>query len=229
MDSAGLSLKQLAHSLDLSPRSLQRRRQQGRLAQYESDRLYRLARIVALAKHNIGDAQAAARWLKRPNRALGGGIPLDLVDTEVGARAVEDVLGRIAYGGALSHSAGHTEVIPQDGVGRRFHLIDAHHRIHVELERDGFAPDKPIRFDDNLQQLTFVVENRDPQPAKPHTTQVKISGLQSAYDISADGKSLARIPIEGGTVALPIGEQGATITIKRSQTAASVRGQAAKK
>ena len=63
------------------------------------DRLYRLARIVALAKHYLGDGQAAHAWLRRPNRALGGAVPLDLLDTEPGARAVENVLGRIAYGG----------------------------------------------------------------------------------------------------------------------------------
>ena len=99
MDSAGLSLKELASSLDLSPRSLQRRRQRGRLAPYESDRLYRLARTIALAKYYLGDSDRATRWLKRPNRALGGRTPLELVDTEPGARLVEDILGRIGYGG----------------------------------------------------------------------------------------------------------------------------------
>ena len=78
---------------------MQRRRERGHLARYESDRLYRLARIVALAKYHIGDGATSARWLKRPNRALGGRCPLELVDTELGARSVEDVLGRIAYGG----------------------------------------------------------------------------------------------------------------------------------
>lgn len=99
MHAAGLTLKELATSLDLSPRSLQRRRREGRLARYESDRLYRLARIVALAKHYLGDDETATRWLRRPNRALGGCTPLQLIDTELGARAVENVLGRIAYGG----------------------------------------------------------------------------------------------------------------------------------
>jgi putative toxin-antitoxin system antitoxin component (TIGR02293 family) len=99
MQASGLTLKELAASLDLSARSLQRRRNQGRLARYESDRIYRLARIVALAKNSVGDEEVAARWLKRPNRALGGRSPLELVDTEPGARAVENVLGRIAYGG----------------------------------------------------------------------------------------------------------------------------------
>ena len=97
--SAGITLKELASSLDLSARSLQRRRRAGRLARYESDRLYRLARIIALAKHYLGNEETATRWLKRPNRALGARPPLELIDTELGARAVENVLGRIAYGG----------------------------------------------------------------------------------------------------------------------------------
>jgi putative toxin-antitoxin system antitoxin component (TIGR02293 family) len=99
MQGARLTLKELAASLDLSPRSLQRRRRYGRLARFESDRLYRLARIVALAKHFLGDEAVATRWMKRPNRALGGDTPLNSIDTELGARAVENLLGRIAYGG----------------------------------------------------------------------------------------------------------------------------------
>jgi len=99
MRSSGLTLKELAEALDLSPRSLQRRRRSGRLARFESDRLYRLARIVALAQHNLGNRESASRWLKRANRALGGVAPISAMDTELGARLVEDVLGRIAYGG----------------------------------------------------------------------------------------------------------------------------------
>ena len=99
MHAAGLSLKELAASLDLSPRNLQRRRREGRLTPFESDRLYRLARVIGLAKHFVGDDEVATRWLRRPNRALGGNTPLQLIDTEPGARTVENVLGRIAHGG----------------------------------------------------------------------------------------------------------------------------------
>jgi putative toxin-antitoxin system antitoxin component (TIGR02293 family) len=99
MHSAGITLNELAATLDLSIRSLQRRRGEGRLARFESDRLYRLARIVALAKYYLGDDQVATQWLKRSNRALGGKVPLESLDTEPGARAVENILGRIAYGG----------------------------------------------------------------------------------------------------------------------------------
>ena len=99
MRASGLTLKELASALDLSARSLQRRRRTGRLARYESDRLYRLARIVALANEFLGDHERAIRWLRRPNRALGGVTPVDTIDTELGARQVENILGRIAYGG----------------------------------------------------------------------------------------------------------------------------------
>jgi putative toxin-antitoxin system antitoxin component (TIGR02293 family) len=99
MQASGLTLKELADTLDLSPRSLQRRRRSGRLARFESDRLYRLARIVALAQQSLGDREHAVRWLKRSNRALGGASPIGTLDTEVGARQVENVLGRIAFGG----------------------------------------------------------------------------------------------------------------------------------
>jgi len=99
MQASGLTLKELAESLDLSPRSLQRRRRSGRLARFESDRLYRLARVVALAQQILGGRGSAARWLKRSNRALGGSAPISSMDTELGARQVENVLGRIAYGG----------------------------------------------------------------------------------------------------------------------------------
>src|SRR5690242_21203775 len=89
MRASGLTLKELAGALDLSPRSLQRRRRTGRLARYESDRLYRLARIVAIATEYLGDRERATRWLKQPNRVLGGIAPVKAIDTELGARQVE--------------------------------------------------------------------------------------------------------------------------------------------
>jgi putative toxin-antitoxin system antitoxin component (TIGR02293 family) len=98
MRASGLSLEELASALDLSSRSLQRRRR-GRLARFESDRLYRMARLMALARQTLGDGGRAVRWLKRANRALGGVAPLAAIDTELGARQVENILGRIAYGG----------------------------------------------------------------------------------------------------------------------------------
>jgi uncharacterized protein (DUF2384 family) len=58
-----------------------------------------MARLLALARETLGDGQRATRWLKRTNRALGGVAPISAIDTELGARRVENILGHIAYGG----------------------------------------------------------------------------------------------------------------------------------
>ena len=82
-----------------SARTLQRKRSAGtRLSADESDRLARLARLLVRAEEALGDEERAHRWLSRPNRALGGQVPLTLLDSDAGALAVERVLGRIEHG-----------------------------------------------------------------------------------------------------------------------------------
>jgi putative toxin-antitoxin system antitoxin component (TIGR02293 family) len=44
------------------------------------------------------DSDIAWDWLKSPNRALGGAIPLQLLETAEGTEQVETILGRIDYG-----------------------------------------------------------------------------------------------------------------------------------
>jgi Uncharacterized conserved protein len=61
-------------------------------------RLTRCARLFALALQVLQDRRSAARWLKTPQQELGGSIPLKLVQTEIGARTVERVLGRMEHG-----------------------------------------------------------------------------------------------------------------------------------
>lgn len=94
----GLSRDQLAQALHLPERTLARRKKERRLHPDESDRLFRLARIAAQAADVLGSTEKAARWLQRPNRALGGRVPLALLDTDAGTREVEEVLGRIEHG-----------------------------------------------------------------------------------------------------------------------------------
>lgn len=82
-----------------SARTLQRKRTTGTpLSPDESDRLARLARLVVRAEEALGRVDAAHRWLAKPNRALGGQVPIHLLDSDAGALAVERVLGRIEHG-----------------------------------------------------------------------------------------------------------------------------------
>lgn len=98
METVKLSRSEIASALLIPGRTLVRRKQEKRLAVDESDRLYRLARIVAHALAIFGDQDKVAAWLHRPNRALSGAIPLDLLDTDIGATRVDDVLGRLEHG-----------------------------------------------------------------------------------------------------------------------------------
>lgn len=84
--------------LHLPARTLARRKKERRLRADESDRLFRLTRIAALAEEVFGSREKAAGWLHRPNRALGNAIPLRYLDTDLGTRQVEDLLLRIAHG-----------------------------------------------------------------------------------------------------------------------------------
>lgn len=58
----------------------------------------RLARVGTIAEDALGSREKARRWLLKPNPALAGAVPLEQLDTELGARQVEGVLGRIAHG-----------------------------------------------------------------------------------------------------------------------------------
>jgi putative toxin-antitoxin system antitoxin component (TIGR02293 family) len=84
--------------LHLSHRNFLRRREQGRLSPDESDRLVRLARILAHANRVFEDAGASAEWIRTPNTALGRQQPLSLLDTDIGVQQVDQVLGRIEHG-----------------------------------------------------------------------------------------------------------------------------------
>jgi putative toxin-antitoxin system antitoxin component (TIGR02293 family) len=89
----------LSRKLGIPQRTLTRRlSQRSRLTAAESDRTVRFARVYASAVEMIGDEDKAVEWLRTPNRALGGERPFDQLDTDLGAREVEDILGRIAYG-----------------------------------------------------------------------------------------------------------------------------------
>lgn len=98
MGELGLARTEAADAIHLPPRTVARRKKEQKLQADESDRLVRLARLAAQGADVLGDKEKAATWLRRPNRALGGKIPLELLDSDIGVRQVEEVLGRIEHG-----------------------------------------------------------------------------------------------------------------------------------
>jgi putative toxin-antitoxin system antitoxin component (TIGR02293 family) len=98
MEQYEISRDVLCNILHLSPRNFLRRREQKRLAPDESDRLYRLARVLAHANRVFEDPDESADWIHAPNTSLGKLQPLALLDTDIGVQQVDQVLGRIEHG-----------------------------------------------------------------------------------------------------------------------------------
>src|SRR4029077_347519 len=96
-NSIDLPFEQLAAKLAISRSTLQRRKAAGRLSPDESDKVMRLSRLLEHAKKVFGDVDKARAWLKHPQYGLGGAVPLDYAETEIGAREVDNLLGRIEY------------------------------------------------------------------------------------------------------------------------------------
>ena len=94
-----LPLETIARVIGVPRRTLARRKNQGRLTGPESERLYRLSVVFEKAVELFdGDTSAARTWLETPSKALGQESPLSVTETEVGAREVEDLIGRLEHG-----------------------------------------------------------------------------------------------------------------------------------
>ncbi len=94
-----LSLPDFSSIVAVSPSTWSRARKNNhRLSTAVSDRVYRLARIFSVAVQVLEDEEDARQWLIHEQIGLGGKTPLDLLQTEAGAKEVEDLLWRIEYG-----------------------------------------------------------------------------------------------------------------------------------
>jgi putative toxin-antitoxin system antitoxin component (TIGR02293 family) len=95
-----LSAVELAPLIAASVRTIERSSQaRKKLDLVGADRMYRFARVFDLATQMLGDAQRAKRWIRMRSQYLGNKTPLEMLQTEIGARAVEQSLYAIGYGG----------------------------------------------------------------------------------------------------------------------------------
>jgi putative toxin-antitoxin system antitoxin component (TIGR02293 family) len=91
-------LEKVASVLGMSRATLHRRKIQGKIDKEESEKLVRYQRLLKKAEDVFGDAANAREWLTHRQAGLGGAVPLDFAKSEIGAREVENLLGRIEYG-----------------------------------------------------------------------------------------------------------------------------------
>lgn len=94
-----LSDKEVSHYLSIPLSTLYRRKKENRLQMDESDRIIRLARLTDQAMNLMdGDEDAMREWMRTPKEILGDESPLEHAITELGARDVEDLIGRLKHG-----------------------------------------------------------------------------------------------------------------------------------
>jgi putative toxin-antitoxin system antitoxin component (TIGR02293 family) len=98
LEAIGLTRTEFCVALNIPERTLARRLTQGRLTPDESEKVLRLGRVWERATIVLTNDAAARDWLKSPNGALENAAPLSLLDADIGADAVLDLLGRIEHG-----------------------------------------------------------------------------------------------------------------------------------
>jgi putative toxin-antitoxin system antitoxin component (TIGR02293 family) len=94
-----LSREALAAKLGLAPRTMNRKKKANEvLSSSESEKVLRAARVRNLAGDLFTTDEAISKWLKTPASPLKGAAPIDLLDTDFGAREVEGFIRGLAYG-----------------------------------------------------------------------------------------------------------------------------------
>jgi putative toxin-antitoxin system antitoxin component (TIGR02293 family) len=98
-EASGLPLPRISELVSIPQRTLMRRKAAGKLNRDESERLLRISGVFEQAVNLFhGDVESARLWLSRPARALDGSTPLEFARTNIGAREVEDLIGRLIHG-----------------------------------------------------------------------------------------------------------------------------------
>jgi hypothetical protein len=105
--------------------------------------------------------------------------------------ARDPVFGEVAYGGDLTRDGTRVKVVSRDGLRVRFHVVRGDQRLHLVLDRDGYAKERPISVADDLSRIEFTLENRT---GTAHRTELAVSGLPAGtYTVTVDGQPAATI------------------------------------
>jgi len=171
----------------------------------------------AMGRGWIGKEMARGAWYYSAEEDVGYCGALRTHATIV---ARDPIFGEMAYGGILARKGRAVEVVPRDGLRVRFHVIRDDQRLHMMLDHDGYAGEKPVVVSDDLARIQFTLENRT---GRPHETGLEISGLPAGeYAVAVDGRSVATV--RGGTpqvqrIALPVAAvPSVQVTIHRTAT-----------
>lgn len=96
--------------------------------------------------------------------------------------ADDPIFGRFCFGGAFQTNATNMEIVPLDGIRRRFHTLLTNGVIHLALQNDRFAANMPIAVQNDLSQISFQIESDN--PAAHSATLLFTPPLSGAYSVN---------------------------------------------
>lgn len=88
----------MAEILNLSYKTLTRKKRKDLLSPTVSFHTYEMSDVIAKGFEVFEDATKLNNWLHKPNRALKGKMPFELLDSPTGIKLVHQVLGRLEEG-----------------------------------------------------------------------------------------------------------------------------------
>ncbi len=134
----------------------------------------------------IGKSQQRGPWYYDGEIDLGFGGATRMAATII---TKDPIFGLVAYGGVLLEKENLLKVIPKDGLRRRFFYRNGNLEIDLQLNRDGFAKEKPVSFELSGNLIKFSIENRT---ADIHDAVLDIKGMEGSYVIWVAGKRLSK-------------------------------------
>ena len=93
-----IPMKDMAALLNISYKTLGRKRESDKLDTISSSLSIEIAEVLSKGFSVFEDVGKLSRWLQKPNRALQGEKPIDLLNTPTGIKMIIRLLGRIEEG-----------------------------------------------------------------------------------------------------------------------------------
>ena len=110
--------------------------------------------------------------------------------------ADDPIFGRFCYGGSWQQVSTNLQVIPMDGVRRRFHAMLNNGAVHAIIDTDRFALSQPVTLASDVSALSFTLETGN---TAAHTARLHLSALApGAYTLSDTNGPIATLTLVNG-------------------------------
>jgi putative toxin-antitoxin system antitoxin component (TIGR02293 family) len=95
---ADLDYTMLAKALSVTRATLINKKRGERFGAGLSEKIVGMADLYSYGFEVFEDKERFNQWMSKPNKALGGQFPYDLIDNQFGREEVKNLIGRIDYG-----------------------------------------------------------------------------------------------------------------------------------